>query len=190
MNKKQLIAPLIKKLKTYPLLFLKWIINTLVAGIFIGLVVAFLLSIPTISINDTGVVFKDGKIDFMIYYVNTGKSAAVNLTTKCLYGLDGDNHEQFISLKTDPVDKIEAGGLFSLEGHEKLFNKERAVILVEMIYHDTSKIRELINKRVLGNSYRIIGLYQIKKGYANLAEASQQQKEKYMKTLLERLKGD
>lgn len=60
------------------------IIVGIIAGIVAGLVVTYLFSTPEVSLIDTNVIVNDDKIDILYSYENRGKSAAINISSKCI----------------------------------------------------------------------------------------------------------
>jgi len=60
------------------------IIVGIIAGIVAGLVVTYLFSTPEVSLIDTNVIVNDDKIDILYAYENRGKSAAINISSKCM----------------------------------------------------------------------------------------------------------
>jgi hypothetical protein len=148
--------------------YLRILIEGIGIGIVAGLCVAYLLGTPVISLKDADVIVTGDNKSVKFVYENTGRSSAINLSMKYLYGVRKDKLENFVLKKLKMLKVLHVGDVVSyeLEIPQLDSNKENIIILSCFTFDDTNKIRGFINKYVLRNKYEAYRLsqYSIKKG--------------------------
>jgi len=161
----------------------------IILGIIAGATVSYLFTTPMISLKDTDVRIRDDKIDITFEYENTGRSAAVNISTKYLYGIDVFQPEDFIQLNPIPIGKIEVGEVFSYTAPDLPIHGigEHAIILIRVRYEDTCRIRQFVNEKMFGNKYTIYKWVIHMKDKKTLSAIPKIQKDKYAEALIERI---
>ena len=159
-------------------------------GVITGIIVAYLLSTPTIGLTNTKVLINDNNIDLLLEFENKGKSKASDVSMRYLYGLEGMEPKDFFVVKTlYNVDVIEIGDVFNI-GYEGLtLHKEGkiAILYIMVRYSDQSKIRQFINERLLGNHYSIEKWMLHKEEKKVLSALPQEIKNKYKHDLRNRI---
>lgn len=136
----------------------KKLLDGILIGIVAGIIVTYLFHIPVISLIDTTVRIVDDKnIKLYFEYENKGKSPAINISSTYLYGIT-DNPNDFIRLKARNAERMEAGNIFSYSPDELLplhEEEKKAIILIQVTYEDSDKLRQFFNEKILKNQYEI-----------------------------------
>lgn len=140
------------------LTIVKYILSGVVLGIITGIIVAYLLSTPTIGLTNTKVLINDDNIDLLLEFENKGKNKASNVSIRYLYGLEGMEPKDFFVVKTlYKADVIEIGDVFKCGYKGLTLHKEGEIAILYLMirYSDQSRIRQFINERLLGNQYSL-----------------------------------
>ena len=138
----------------------KYIFNTIVMGIIIGVVVTYLLSTPVLSITRTKIDYRDSQIE--LTYENKGESEAENVNVKYIYGplnmnekhnFTANKVKEYIYNKSDNQHNARIGDVYTLTMKNIKFTEAPIFFLIYFSYDDTSEIRKYINKLIKINTY-------------------------------------
>lgn len=159
------------------------IVEAIWIGVIAGLIVAFLLNIPNVSMVDTKVVTQEnGTINFKFIFENKGNSPAQNVKVILAYrNLKGDAP---IIKNSGTVDCIETGDVFNFSANGLDIHANSNIMLIKVTYEDSSKIRAVFNKNFAGNPYQIERFGTYREPNHRFSMIDEKAKESYGKELL------
>jgi hypothetical protein len=173
-----------------PLFYLsKVLIGGVFIGIITGIIVSYLFTIPTISLTGTAVKELSDKNESRIAFENSGSAQAKNVLINLFYGYDGAEPRTFRRIQPKMVELIDAGDVFSykIESLPKSTDQKKVILLLLITYQDSSRMRQLVNKSLLGNDYKMIKWMMHTIGNNSFSAVTGLGKEKYKAELLKRI---
>ena len=165
---------------------IKFLFETIFTGIIVSLIVSYLLSTPHVAMNNAVPHQHDDKVDLSFQFENIGQSSAKNIELAFLVGVDGATVDKFEQAHPNIGQLAEMGDNFSYT-LPNLPSNRNFVILFEIKYDDSSKLRQLLNKLIMRNTYKIRKWSQYNFDRNKISMISLEQKKRYEKQLLEKL---
>jgi bacillopeptidase F (M6 metalloprotease family) len=137
------------------LTFVKLVISGIALGIVIGIVVAYLFSIPVISLTQTKVRIDNDKIDLGMDLENKGQSKACNVVMCYFYWDESSVPDEYHIELSNTAEVVGVGDVFSYTARDLNLHKkgDQAIIFLMVKFTDKSRIRQFINEHILGNDY-------------------------------------
>jgi hypothetical protein len=173
------------------LYLLKILFEGIVIGIVTGLIVSYLFATPSISLTDTAVKRYDDKNQVRIELKNSGQTEAQNVLLNVFFGYEDADPKTFRRIQPKVVELIDAGDVFSYKTEEfpKSTGEKNVIVLLLVTYEDSNGLRQLVNRVLLGNDYKMMKWMVHIKGKDMLSAVTSRGKEKYKVELIERMKS-
>lgn len=141
-NNKNTTGYRLAKRGPFKMLYIR-IFEALVIGIISGLIVTCFISRPNISILDTQPLHRDGLLDVVIRFENTGNSVAKNIK---IYSLWATKNSGQVTFPPDIIGpNIEPGDILSTTMADIPSGEEKIYLLYRIEYSDSSILRKCFN---------------------------------------------